>query len=123
MPDITTTGSTSDHLAPGSVHVDRDRFELGFGQLVVAERDASPSPEEKDAILTSLYEERSRLNRAMRLGQASRNDEEYFADLNLYIDGWEASEPSPLESAGVWAKLEELASSVLAVQAEIARKK
>jgi len=75
------------------------------------------APIDRDAILSSLYAERSTLARARRLGEISPADEEYLAEINQYIDHWERQEPRAFDD--VWGKLEKAARSLMAIQAEI----
>jgi hypothetical protein len=76
---------------------------------------------DRDAILKSLVAERSRLTRAQRLGRLSPADVEYLADLERSIDHWELDEVAQAPRDDVWAQLEGIASSLLAVQAKIER--
>ena len=79
--------------------------------------------EERDAILHSLYGERSRLNQARRLGEVTAADEEYLLELNEYIDSWEAAETEAAEQHDIWERLDALAASVLSVDAKIRQQK
>jgi hypothetical protein len=81
------------------------------------------SDEDREAILRSLYAERSTLTRAKRVGRFTASDAEYLADLNQYIDRWEAPErQTQSDDNPVWSKLEALAESVVGIEAEIGRR-
>ena len=80
------------------------------------------SSEKKDAILRSLYGERTNLNRKKRLDGLTAEETAYLADLNKYIDTWEEPEPLPAV-ADVWAQLDRLAGSLLSIRAGIEAKK
>lgn len=79
----------------------------------------SVSTEDREAILESLYEERTELTRARRLGTLSPADADYLTDLNRYIDAWEKDEGA--SSSDVWKRLEAIASSVLSFQVDVER--
>ena len=74
-----------------------------------------------EAILRSLYGERADLNRKKRLDGLSTQESAYLADLNQYIDVWEAPEPLPAP-ADVWSKLDQLAGSLLSIRAGVEAK-
>jgi len=123
MSDLTPSPLPTVHHDPGEVTIVRDHPRpYAHAPIGGADRSAV-SRVERDAILASLYEERSRLTRLRRLGATSPNDEEYLAELDQYIDEWQGEDVAVLSDASVWAKLEGLASSVLAVQADLARLK
>lgn len=78
--------------------------------------------QEREAILVSLHEERRRLTQAKRLGQATKADDEYLAELKDYIDEWQAMEVATAkQSDDVWARFEAVASTLLEARAEIMR--
>ena len=85
----------------------------------------TPTPattQEREAILVSLHEERRRLTQAKRLGQATKADDEYLAELKDYIDKWQAMEvASAKQTDDVWARFEAVASMLLEAQAEVRR--
>ena len=84
--------------------------------------DVSPTREAREAILDSLYNERTELTRARRLRTLSKQDEEYLVELNAYIDRWEAPEAEEEgASTDVWRRLDALASSMLSLQARVER--
>lgn len=81
----------------------------------------TPSAQERDAILDSLYTKRAHLTSARRMGELTAAEQEYLEELELYIDHWEADEMRTAASDEVWHKLDELASSLLSVHSEVAR--
>lgn len=101
--------------------VSGEGYELGATTLRVGAGSHEASAEEREAILTSLYNEREGLTRAKRLGEMSPGDAEYLVELNQYIDEWEAAETKTSASDDVWTKLDTLAQSMLAVQAKVER--
>ncbi len=87
---------------------------------VVVSTNAAASAD-REAILESLYQERRKYTQAKRLGEMVQGDEAYLAELNQYIDRWEADETRSNRSDDVWERLEALAASMLAVQAKVER--
>jgi hypothetical protein len=93
-----------------------------------AVRDASPTghrqtPDDREAILTSLYAERSTITRMVRLNTATAYDRDYLADVERTIAELLRDELSSPEvqahSEKVWSKIEELADSLVALQAKV----
>ncbi len=120
MSDATTAGfATVPVWEPPKFEV--ATRETGAATLVEDGRRQSATDAEREAILVSLHEERRRLTQAKRLGKASNGDEEYLAELKQYIDEWEAYEVVAAAKDDVWTRLDALASTLLAAQAEIAR--
>ena len=92
-----------------------EEHEPGLRYLRV-DRQQPATREMRDAILSSLYDERKDLSRAKRLGKASPNEESYLNDLNAYIDQWEAEEARTGQADDdVWERLESLASAALSL--------
>lgn len=82
---------------------------------------ASPAADEhRAAILASLYEERHRLTRAKRLGQATENEQEYLAELNDYIAQWERAEVRVAQQRDnqIWTRLDDLAADLVALKSK-----
>jgi tail fiber assembly protein lambda gpK len=100
-----------------------ERYDVSSSSVPLDVRPAAikASEEEREAILQSLYAERANLTRAGRLGMISQRDEEYLVELNAYIDRWEAPEVEAATSSNVWRSLDELASSMLSLQARVER--
>lgn len=75
--------------------------------------------EQRAAILASLYEERQRLNKARRLGQASANDLEYLNDLDEYIAQWERVEVRVAKERDgeIWSRLDNIAAELVGLKA------
>jgi hypothetical protein len=79
------------------------------------------APDEREAILASLHDERSSLLRAKRAGTLKLHDLDYLAELERYIDDWErALEPPPDD---VWTRINRVAGSLLTLQAAVERAK
>jgi hypothetical protein len=76
--------------------------------------------EHRAAILSSLYDERHRLNRSKRLGQATANELEYLTELNAYIDEWERAEVREVQQrdSAIWARLDEVAAGLVALKSK-----
>lgn len=90
------------------------------GAISLSPHTESASAADRDAILSSLYAERSGLTRARRLGGLSPQDAEYLSELEAYIDHWEAAEAhEATQQDDVWRRLDEIAGSLLGVQASI----
>lgn len=77
--------------------------------------------EDREAILSSLYEERRKLNRAKRVNSLSSSEQDYLAELERYIDQWE--EPDQDARADIWTRFEDAARSMLLLQAAVERAK
>ena len=97
--------------------------ELGAASVIAVPSASVPDATARDAILSSLYEERSKLTEAQRLGSSSEGDDEYLAELNQYIDQYEAFEIAPKATTDVWQKLEAIAQSLVSLQAAVERAK
>lgn len=84
-------------------------------------RAESATPEERDAILASLYEERSSLLREQRLASLSDHDAEYLIELEQLVRQWEAVEAreEAAQDEDLWRKIDEIAGSLIGVQAAI----
>lgn len=76
--------------------------------------------EHRAAILQSLYDERHRLTRAKRLGQATPNELEYLAELNDYLAKWERAEVRAAQQrdSEIWARLDNLAADLVALKSK-----
>lgn len=85
-------------------------------------RTAAPAVrnEHRAAILAPLYDERSRLNRSKRLGEATANDLEYLTELNAYIAEWERAEVREAQKrdSAIWARLDEVAADLVALKSK-----
>lgn len=84
---------------------------------------ALATPEDRDAILRALYDERRAILQAKRLGRAAELDDQRLADIQDYIAFWEAADDREQRSDEIWMKLDAIAGRVLGVQAEIERSK
>jgi hypothetical protein len=73
---------------------------------------------DRDAILESLYAERRVLTRARRLGQLSKSDGEYLADLEQYIADIQKPVARVRQRADVWARLDALVATVVTIEAK-----
>jgi len=84
-------------------------------------RAESVTPEKRDAILASLYAERSSLLREQRLGTLSAHDAEYLTELEQLVQQWEVAEAREegAQEDDVWRKIDEIAGSLIGVQAAI----
>jgi hypothetical protein len=112
MPELTIATGTEPHDVDEVVKVPELR----------TLRTATPAVrhEHRAAILSSLYDERHRLNRSKRLGQATANDLEYLTELNAYISDWERAEVREAQQrdSAIWARLDEVAASLVALKAK-----
>lgn len=71
------------------------------------------TPEVRDAILRSLYDERAALLRKRREALSfSQEDASQLAELEAYIDAWEADDDED-QAADLWRQIDELAARVL----------
>jgi hypothetical protein len=82
-----------------------------------------PNANDRNAVLESLYKERSELLRKRRLGSASPDESGYLADLERYIDSVEAQETSDESSSSVWTQLDQLAATAISIKVDIERAK
>jgi hypothetical protein len=77
----------------------------------------------RDAVLSSLYKERSPLLRKRRLSQATADDLAYLSDLERYIDSIEARHSPAVPSPSLWQQIDQLAVNVLQARSDLEREK
>ena len=119
MPTLSKTITASSGASPRVLGLNNEQQV----QRVDARSSTRATDDERNAILASVYEERRELLRAQRAGTLSTNQREYLVELDQYIDNWEQPEIEAVEADDVWKKLDQLASEVLAVQAQTERLK
>ena len=84
----------------------------------------SVTPAEREAILRSLYAERTPLTRARLLGQLSPEDAAYLADVEAYINQLETAEAADarhVTQSDVLSRLEEIAAAFVTARAAVER--
>lgn len=79
-------------------------------------------PDVREAILASLYDDRSGLTRKRRLDGLSDDEASRLGEIEAYIDEWELGEDDAT-TADVWNRLNAIAARVVGVSASIERQR